>query len=164
MPLAHLDLAQIEGAEDLDQPPIFVYGSLRHGQENYGLLRGKTLAEIPATLQGVQMYSLGWYPVITETERERDSIVYGELVIIHPRYYSETLKQLDLLEGYDEEATEPSLYSRLKRCVRARSGREVMAWVYIGSEELVAAEAQEAVPNGDWVRWRKERLAGLRGF
>ncbi|MBX3064609.1 MAG: gamma-glutamylcyclotransferase family protein [Anaerolineae bacterium] len=164
MPLAHLDLAQLEGAEDIDQPPVFVYGSLRHGQENYGLLRGKTLAEIPAVLYGVRMFSLGWYPVITEVAGDSDAVVTGELMIIHPRHYSQTLKNLDLLEGYDEEAAVPTLYSRLKRCIKVRSGREVMAWVYIGSEELVAAQAQEAVPTGDWVQWRRDRLAGLRGF
>jgi gamma-glutamylcyclotransferase (GGCT)/AIG2-like uncharacterized protein YtfP len=156
-------LEQLEETGGLDQPPVFVYGSLRHGLENYGLLRGKTLAEIPALLRGVRMFSLGWYPIIVNAPEDQQQVIHGELMIIHPQRYSETLAALDVLEGYVKDREAQCLYRRELRCVTARSGRELEAWVYVGSDDLISELEHELLPTGDWVQWRADRLLGLRG-
>ncbi|MBX3085740.1 MAG: gamma-glutamylcyclotransferase [Anaerolineae bacterium] len=144
----------------LDQPPIFVYGSLRHGMENYGLLRGRTLSEVPATLVGAQMYSLGWYPMLVEAADEYS--VRGELMILHPQHYSRVLASLDHLEGYNENDEAHSLYLRVRCPAISKSGREVEAWVYMGSEDKIVNRHGEFIPGGDWVRYSQERWTTLR--
>jgi gamma-glutamylcyclotransferase (GGCT)/AIG2-like uncharacterized protein YtfP len=150
-----------EAIGGLDQPPIFVYGSLRHGMENYGMLRGRTLSEVPATLVGAQMYSLGWFPMLVEAAD--DYTVRGELMILHPQHYSRVLTSLDRLEGYDENDEAHSLYLRVRCPVRSKSGREVMAWVYMGSESRVTSRHGEIVAGGDWIRYTQDRWTTLRG-
>ena len=153
-----LDADEIYG---LDQPPIFVYGSLRHSMENYGMLRGRTLSEVHATLVGAQMYSLRWYPMLVEAADEH--MVRGELMILHPQHYSRVLASLDRLERYDEDDPDHSLYIRTRCPVFSKSGREVMAWVYMGSEDRIAKHGGELVPSGDWVRYTQERWTTSRG-
>ena len=152
-----IDGDQIGG---LDQPPIFVYGSLRHGMENYGILRGRTLSEVHARLEGVQMYSLGWYPMLVEADDTHT--VKGELMILHPQHYSRVLEALDQLEGYDENHPEHSLYVRVRCPVFSRSGRGVTAWVYMGRSATVSQRNGELVRGGDWVRYREERWTTIR--
>lgn len=144
-----------------DQPPIFVYGTLRHGGENYGLLKGRTVAEIPATLHGVRMYSLRWFPIILDAAP--DEAVQGELMIVHPQLYWRVVAALDRLEDYHEGCGEDCLYQRQQRCVVTHAGREVMAWTYVGTPSLVAALDPEPIEGGDWMAYWRERLRALRG-
>jgi gamma-glutamylcyclotransferase (GGCT)/AIG2-like uncharacterized protein YtfP len=144
-----------------DQPPIFVYGTLRHGGENYGLLKGRTVAEIPATLRGVRMYSLRWYPILLDATP--DEVVQGELMIIHPQLYWQVLAALDRLEDYYEGCDEKCLYQRQQRCVVTHAGREVMAWTYVGTPALVKALNPEPIASGNWMDYWRERLRTLRG-
>jgi gamma-glutamylcyclotransferase (GGCT)/AIG2-like uncharacterized protein YtfP len=144
-----------------DQPPIFVYGSLRHGGENYGLLRGRTLSEVPAVLHGARMYSLHWYPIILDADP--GEVIHGELMIVRPQVYWGVIATLDQLEGYAEGCDEECLYRRLLRCVTTPSGREVRAWVYVGTPARVHELNPAPVTSGDWMHYRRERLLALRG-
>src|SRR5258706_12548550 len=100
--------------ESLEQLPLFTYGTLRRGQENYALLRGNTLNEISATLEGVALYSLYAYPMIVEGDSS-DSGVHGELLTLHPRLYSRVLGDLDQLEGFRPDAPDGSRFRRVER-------------------------------------------------
>jgi gamma-glutamylcyclotransferase (GGCT)/AIG2-like uncharacterized protein YtfP len=141
---------------DSGQLPLFVYGTLRHGQENYALLRGNTLSEIPARIERMALYSLRAYPMIVEGE----SVVHGELMTLHPRIYSRLLADLDQLEGY--RPGKESRFERVERCVGTTSGAQVTAWVYVGSAQILAAEAHILIPHGDWRRYRHELIEGTR--
>ncbi len=141
---------------DLEQSPLFVYGTLRHGQENYSLLRGNTVAEIPAVIERMALYSLRAYPMVVEGE----SVVHGELMTLHPRIYSRLMADLDQLEGYRPGSD--SRFERVKRCVRTEGGAEVAAWVYVGNPHMLEVEAHVLIPHGDWRRYRHELIQGTR--
>jgi gamma-glutamylcyclotransferase (GGCT)/AIG2-like uncharacterized protein YtfP len=129
-----------------EQLPLFVYGTLRHGQENYSLLRGNTVAETPAVIERMALYSLRAYPMIVEG----DSVVCGELMTLHPRIYTRLLADLDQLEGY-----EPGID-------RTEGRTELAAWVYVGDARILAQEPHILVAHGDWRRYRHELIQGTR--
>jgi gamma-glutamylcyclotransferase (GGCT)/AIG2-like uncharacterized protein YtfP len=139
-----------------DQLPLFVYGTLRHGQENYALLRGNTVAETPAVIERMALYSLRAYPMIVEGE----SIVHGELMTLHPRIYTRLLADLDQLEGYRPGAD--SRFRREQHCVQTEGGAQLVAWVYVGDPRTLAQEPHILVPHGDWRRHRHELIRGTR--
>ena len=144
--------------DGLEQLPLFAYGTLRRGQENYALMRGHTLTEFPATLDGMALYSLYAYPMIVEGQ----GIVYGDLMTLHPRLYSGVLADLDQLEDYFPEHEQASRFRRVQRCVKTQSGLEVMAWVYIGHPSILQNEPHTAITHGDWIRHRRELIRGTR--
>src|SRR5215213_591860 len=145
-------------AEGLEQLPLFTYGTLRRGQENYALLRGNTLNEIPATLEGVALYSLYAYPMIVEG----NSVVHGELLTLHPRLYSRVLGDLDQLEGFQPDAADGSRFRRIERHVKTDNGVTVLAWVYVGNPSVLLNEPHVQIPHGDWCRYRHDLIRGTR--
>jgi gamma-glutamylcyclotransferase (GGCT)/AIG2-like uncharacterized protein YtfP len=151
-----LSADQADGASRPDQLPLFVYGTLRRGQENYWLMRGNTVSEVPATIEQMALYSLRAYPMMVEG----NSVVYGELVTIHPRVYWRLLADLDQLEGY--RPGEDSRFRRAERCVRTEGGSTLLAWVYLGNRRVLEAEPHVAIPHGDWCRFRHDLIRGTR--
>jgi gamma-glutamylcyclotransferase (GGCT)/AIG2-like uncharacterized protein YtfP len=147
---------QAQAIQPVDQLPLFVYGTLRRGQENYSLLRGNTLAELPAFLEGMALYSLRSYPMIVEGE----SVVRGELLTLHPRVYIRLLADLDQLEGYIPG--QPSRFQRMERCIQTENGTRMLAWVYVGDVNILEHEPHVAIPHGDWCRYRHELIQGTR--
>lgn len=139
------------------QLPFFVYGTLRPGQANYGLLlKGYTVAEIPAKIEGMALYSLRTFPIIVDADPQ--STVRGELMVIHPMHYEQAVRALDHLEGYDPALdTESSLYRRVKRHVLLDSGGSALAWLYLGNRELLSDYVHAPIPGGDWLRYQRER-------
>lgn len=136
------------------QTPLFVYGTLRRGQHNYArLLAGYTVSELPATITGMRLYSVGAFPVMTEGDPAH--MVYGEWMIVHPLFYHRVLEQLDHLEGYNPAAEaaglQPGLYRREKRRVQLEGGGEALAWLYIGNPAELARLPHAEIPSGDWV-------------
>lgn len=142
------------GQERPDQLPLFVYGTLRQGQENYWLMRGNTVSEVSATIEQMALYSLRAYPMMVEGEGR----VYGELITLHPRVYSRLLTDLDQLEGYSPDRD--SRFRRVERCVRTEVGSTLLAWVYLGDQRVLEAEAHVAIPHGDWCRFRHDLIRG----
>jgi gamma-glutamylcyclotransferase (GGCT)/AIG2-like uncharacterized protein YtfP len=139
------------------QLPLFAYGTLRHDQENYVLLKRRTVAEIPATLDGAELFSMGTAPVIVDGQ----GVVHGELMILHPRAYTDLLADLDQLEGYAPE-TDLGFYRRVRRCVETEGGARAWAWVYLGERAQLAKFPHRLIPHGDWCRYRRELVRGLR--
>ncbi|OOE12761.1 gamma-glutamylcyclotransferase family protein [Fictibacillus arsenicus] len=102
---------------------VFVYGTLRKGEKySYYLNEAECLGE-NCTIEG-QLYDTGWgYPALV---CESSKIpVRGELY----RVTSEQLKELDKLEGYEENGTN-NLYERITVKVTTENG-EQGAIVYV---------------------------------
>jgi gamma-glutamylcyclotransferase (GGCT)/AIG2-like uncharacterized protein YtfP len=158
---SHLQPLISAEADQQVQLPLFVYGTLRRGQENYTLLRGHTLSELPATIEGMALYSLHAYPMILEAD-VAGALVHGDLLTLHPRLYVSLLEDLDQLEGFRPDAVEQSRFRRVERCVKTGSGHEVMAWIYVGNPAILTSEAHVQIPHGDWLRYRHDLIRGTR--
>lgn len=81
---------------------VFVYGTLKRGEANYGVMEsadGEFIAE--AKLPGYYMVNTPWYPFAAKSDSD-DDYIEGELYKVP----AEKLHILDTLEGY------PQLYDR----------------------------------------------------
>ncbi len=108
--------------------PIFVYGTLRPGEKNYGrFLQGRTRRETPATVAGRLFFvSDGGYPYL-EPGTGR---VFGEVVELDSDGYAETLRALDGLEEYDSTNEADSVYLRRQTTATLADGRQLRVWCY----------------------------------
>src|SRR4051794_8323842 len=137
----------------MTQLPIFVYGTLRHGQSNYHrLLAGKTAREQSAVLTDHALHT-DIFPYVFDTSD--GSSVYGELMFPLPHLYDDVLAHLDELEDY-REGDPSSMYLGGKRPVyytdADREPQTITAWVYhAGPETRREATEQNRIPSGDWL-------------
>ncbi|MFC9298004.1 gamma-glutamylcyclotransferase family protein [Streptomyces sp. NPDC057011] len=141
-----------------DQPvqpvplPFFVYGTLRPGEVNHDLfLRGRTLAEEPASLPDAALYDGPGYPFAVHRP---GSTVVGELITAAPGAYGELLAALDRLEEYEGPGRPGNIYDRIARHALRPDGTPVRAWVYLASP-LLARDLRESgteIPGGDWLK------------
>lgn len=134
--------------------PVFVYGTLRPGEENYPThLNGRTEQILPATIRGRLFYVAdGGYPYLEPGE----GIVRGELVYLDPDRYEQTLRRLDELEEYDPGDEEHSVYLRRRAEVTLSGGTTVAAWTYYWNWPQFRGEF---IAGGDW----KQRGPKSRG-
>ena len=94
---------------------VFVYGTLMDGEGNHGHLENSTCLG-KATIEGYDMYDVGYYPAIVPG----DNLVIGELYQV-PK---EDMPSIDRLEG------EGILY--IKKCERVTvHGEPTFAFVYV---------------------------------
>lgn len=140
-------MERIEASGSLERMPVFVYGTLRRGQKNYPrCLQGRTLEEIPATVRGELHYAAdGGYPYLLPGA----GTVAGELMVLDPSRYEETVRALDLLEEYDAKDEEHSVYLRRETAVALGDGRQVAAWTYYWNCPGVVGEK---IKSGDFTR------------
>src|SRR5260221_13685667 len=136
--------------------PIFVYGTLRPGQENYArFVLGKTAREVAAMLPDHAMFVLDGYPCITEDTGAGD--VIGDTLILLPELFPAVLTALDRLEGYTPgNASSP--YRAVRRRVRTGEGdggeppRTSLAWGYVrGGPALPGRPPCDPGPGGGWL-------------
>jgi len=142
----------VEGLTEGPPLPVFVYGTLRRGQHNYRLLRGRTVAEHPAVLPGHVLHDAGLPYVVPGNTEDR---VIGELMVVCPTQHAEVLQALDWLEGY--RPGQSSHYVRVRATVQLRDGaqeRNVDAWVYLAGERFLPSAAT-LVASGDWLAPRR---------
>lgn len=143
----------------MTQLPIFVYGTLRHGQANYRrFLAGQTAREQPAILPDHALHT-DIYPYVFDTDD--DSRVHGELMFPLSHIYDELLARLDVLEGY-REGDPASDYLRVRRPVHYTDADgktlTVEAWVYhAGPDVRREATEQNRISSGDWLANREEQ-------
>lgn len=95
---------------------VFVYGSLKRGQGNSGLLEGAALIARTEITGNYRLLDLGYFPgVVRDNMLSEPRTVVGEVYDVD----SETFFSLDLLEGH------PTYYKR--ESVDTPVGK---AWVY----------------------------------
>ncbi|MBC8121863.1 MAG: gamma-glutamylcyclotransferase [Gemmatimonadaceae bacterium] len=127
---------------------VWVYGTLRAGECNHGLLRGRSELVRSSTRPG-RLYSVqDCYPVLQLDQNAQP--VTGELYQIAPRSLKSLGEELDRLEGIDEGYYRAVLVQELEGpCV-----------IYVGGEKLLPyCEPRYQIAEGDWCRYRP---AGLR--
>lgn len=135
--------------QDRARPPVFVYGTLRPGRINHArLVRGRTVAEVPAVLPDAVLYEGPGYPYALP---EPGSEVDGDLLHPGPGQYASLLSELDALEGYRPGAHD-NLYERHLRTVRLRDGSTTEAWAYLAAEPLARRLRARGtpLPGGRW--------------
>lgn len=134
----------------MDDFPLFVYGTLRLGQPNHPLLRGRIKRTLAGWMEGVVLYDLGAYPMMVEGQGR----VWGEVVHLRPEVevYAATLALLDRVEGVNGV---DGPYRRVLRPAYLATGPEILAWVYLGQPELVRDRTR--VAKGDWVAYLARR-------
>ncbi|GAB7386973.1 gamma-glutamylcyclotransferase [Bacillaceae bacterium] len=119
--------------------PVFVYGTLRSHQANYGFLRKAEPVAAQCWAAGT-LYDTGFgYPAMVPGEGGR---VYGEMYLVNEKQ----LRQLDDLEGYEGEGGDNE-YERIRLTVHTDKG-SWKAFAYVYSPERVQEEKR--IDFGDW--------------
>jgi gamma-glutamylcyclotransferase (GGCT)/AIG2-like uncharacterized protein YtfP len=111
---------------------VFVYGTLKRGQDNHICLGGSTYLG-RRRLSGGQLHDRGRYPMALLSGRS-DVVIHGELFCVSDA----GLRHLDQLESY------PGFYDRSE--VELSDG--TTAWVYHGTS--VQVDPYPVIPSGDW--------------
>lgn len=121
---------------------VAVYGSLRAGMANAGLLEGEQLGG--CQIEDVELYA--YAPSYPAAVHVAGALTVGELWDVS----LEVLDRLDRLEGH------PRFYARSAMTVRWWLGRHRMrsrAWVYLLPRSGVSG--RERIASGDWVEYRR---------
>lgn len=118
---------------------VFVYGTLRCHESNHHLLKNAKCLCRQAWTNGI-LYDTGYgYPGLLASATKR---VYGEVYKVN----EEQLKQLDLLEGY-EEGGKNNLYKRITQTIYTDSGQvEAFVYLYLQARDTMLEE----IVFGDW--------------
>lgn len=114
---------------------VFVYGTLMEGETNHHYLENSTFLDM-VTIEGYEMYNVGWYPAIIDG----DGLIIGELYQVP----NTDMPSIDILEG------EGSLY--IKRCetVTDSKGKSSFAFIYVYNRDYSDLERISAW-NGEYV-------------
>jgi gamma-glutamylcyclotransferase (GGCT)/AIG2-like uncharacterized protein YtfP len=140
------------------QYPVFVYGTLRHGQQNYELVRNRTVSELHAHTTTMQLYAVGAFPMIVPG----NGIVHGDLLHLQPFMYNELLRTLDHHEGCRVEDDGFSVYQRKLVPVQINATQhQTLAWAYVGQPAYLDADCTH-IKSGDWVQYRWKAIQKTR--
>jgi gamma-glutamylcyclotransferase (GGCT)/AIG2-like uncharacterized protein YtfP len=129
--------------------PFFVYGTLRAGERNHALLRGRTVSWTPATLPGTLLFRGPGYPFAV-ADPAGVAAVHGDLVDVPAEHFAQVLADLDRLESYAPDDPD-SLYLRVAREVHTAQGQRP-AWLYLAGPALARdlLTSGHRIPTGDW--------------
>ena len=116
---------------------VFVYGTLRRGEENHRMIVGNTILGNTLTDERYTMYDLGEYPAVIQNGK---SAIIGEVYDI----------STDLLATLDKLEECPDYYRRLY--IDTPYGK---AWMYVLSRLPDAYDCK--IDSGDWVGHRTSR-------
>jgi gamma-glutamylcyclotransferase (GGCT)/AIG2-like uncharacterized protein YtfP/cation transport regulator ChaC len=131
---------------------VFVYGTLRRGEANYGLLEGADRVASTAYTKG-RLVDTGYgYPAMIA---DKDGIVIGELYEVDDG----GLLRLDELEDYYGPGHPQNLYERTWIEVQTDRGAEE-AWAYI----YPRFDQEQVIPHGDWKLYRMRRQKTILYF
>lgn len=121
---------------------LFVYGTLKRGMRNHGLVarwvRGVDVAVGPGRL-----FDVGLYPALVAGPGR----VAGEVLHLDPAGAAEALALLDELEGYRPGDPAGSLYVRRPVTVEVADGRRVEAQTYLYTGPT---DALREIGPGSW--------------
>ncbi|AKG33424.1 gamma-glutamylcyclotransferase family protein [Paenibacillus durus] len=116
---------------------VFVYGTLRQGEENHHLMDNARLVALIAWTRGILMDTRRGYPAMVE---EGSGVVAGELYEVTP----EMMIRLDELEDFHGPGNPANEYERIRTEVTTDSGKRE-AWVYVYRERK-----HDVIDQGDW--------------
>jgi gamma-glutamylcyclotransferase (GGCT)/AIG2-like uncharacterized protein YtfP len=129
---------------------VFVYGTLKQGFTNHGLLSRFVCLHRACWVYG-KLYDTGWgYPALHDVHQasQQDVIsqnkVYGELYEAQP----EVLRQLDRLEGYMSENHPQNLYQRVYIKVYGAEGFTEDAQTYVFARTIT--RSMKWIASGNW--------------
>lgn len=131
---------------------VFVYGTLRPGQNNYVLLEGVTDREITAYATDLQLHAGPGFPYAA---RGKGTVV-GALCVLRRGIDRLVIERLDCLEGFEPRRPERSHYVREQTTVvyhdpaRGDHLHETTAWVYLAGKS-VDLSSKPLIPSGDWI-------------
>jgi gamma-glutamylcyclotransferase (GGCT)/AIG2-like uncharacterized protein YtfP len=121
--------------ERMNQPtlPIFVYGTLKRGEQRERCWPHSPLKVESATTRG-RLFKLDDYPAMIPG----DDLILGELWTIHSEHLSETLRVLDAIEWFGQDDVD--LYARVIVECRGATGdlQRAYTYYYAAPEELPA--------------------------
>lgn len=138
---------------------VLVYGTLRPGQSNYyNFLEGRTERERTVTLKGYRMYAGMGFPYVIQTDT--DETIVADLIDLQADSYDETVRGLDMLEGYRGPGLN-NHYDRVLVTVEDVDGTEVQAWIYVAHKSMhrQIAENLPVLAGGDWSKLEEIREA-----
>lgn len=128
--------------------PIFVYGTLKRGEERATLWPCKPQRVEVATTLG-RLFDLGPYPALVAG----DDVVEGELWYVTPEDLPGVLQALDRIEGFVSEGN--SLYQRRAVTCRNAAGQMLAAYAYFYARPADLAGKTPLAAGGDGCsRWR----------
>ncbi len=131
---------------------VYVYGTLRKGGRNHGLLSASHCAGM-YSINGFEMWSLGAYPGIIRSEA---GSVIAELYEVD----GFILQQLDRLETFLGDHHPGNVYDR----VRTEAGDGPPGWIYVFREALMEKTQFKPhlrkINDGDWIRFMNSELSG----
>jgi len=120
---------------------MFVYGTLRAGESNHGLLKGAVCLSLSAHVSGTMLDTGLGYPAVTEGSGK----VWGEMYEVD----DDTLKRIDELEDYYGPGDPRNLYERVKTAALTDRG-QVQTWIYVSDR----FKSGFVIPHGDWKSYR----------
>ncbi|MFQ5631265.1 MAG: gamma-glutamylcyclotransferase [bacterium] len=127
---------------------LFVYGTLLRGMENAAFLQSpeKAIFYSRGTIRG-KLYDLGYFPAYVKT-RANEAVQRHEITgeIYEIKYPEVLFETLDLIEGYNHQHPERSLFIREKTISRTEKG-EKEVWVYIYNQSL---DGCRLIESGDY--------------
>ena len=104
---------------------VFVYGTLMSGEANHHYLKSSTCLG-KATIEGYDMYDVGWYPAVVAG----DNLIIGELYQIP----LDDMASIDSLEG------EGTLYTKKCETITDADGNTHLAFVYVYNKDVSSLE------------------------
>ena len=129
---------------------LFVYGSLRPGQQSWGVIADHIESWLSGTVSGLGLWHLPeGYPAVSPTARGH---VVGELLL--GREGSPLLRSADAFERYDPShpSSPQNLYVRRRVSVQTVEHGLLEAWTYAyhPSRADYLKHHGVPVPTGDW--------------
>ncbi|SEO67379.1 Uncharacterized conserved protein YtfP, gamma-glutamylcyclotransferase (GGCT)/AIG2-like family [Paenibacillus sophorae] len=116
---------------------VFVYGTLRQGEENHHLMDNARPIALMAWTRGILMDTRRGYPAMAA---EGSGVVAGELYEVT----LEMMSRLDELEDFHGFGNPANEYERIRTDVTTDSGKRE-AWVYVYRERKY-----DVIAHGDW--------------
>ncbi|NWJ48494.1 MAG: gamma-glutamylcyclotransferase [Chloroflexi bacterium] len=139
--------------------PFFVYGTLRPRDYNYMIFLQKRTEkeETGFTLEGIELYDLGAYPMVREVQ-DKNKVVTGDLITVPVDIYPDVLANIDMLEDY-MPGREDNHYCREIREVKGADGSSRRAWIYMGDEVYFKnlTPSPVLIEHGDWLLWKQSK-------
>ncbi|OEH84555.1 hypothetical protein BHU72_08590 [Desulfuribacillus stibiiarsenatis] len=127
-------------AQRENQHLVFVYGTLRAGQENHSLLKDAMLIDADAWAHGIMYNTTLGYPAVYD---DFENFVYGELYQVS----DSELQVLDELEDYHGDS-QYNEYMRVKKDIYTKQGIQE-GYVYLYN--LPVTTEMHRIDTGDWL-------------